>query len=70
MTKTPYEVRLDLLRMAQDQANARFYNQWEKALRKAERVQSEVPLNEAPEFPTAEQILAEAEKLKTFINNG
>lgn len=68
MTKTPYEVRLDLLKMAQDQANARFYNQWEQATRTAEISESKL-LTEVPEFPTAEQILMEATKLKSFVDS-
>lgn len=68
MTKTPYEVRLDVLRMAQDQANAKFYNEWEQASRKADISESKL-LTEVPEFPTAEQILIEAAKLKSFIDN-
>lgn len=68
MTKTPYEVRLDILRMAQDQTNAKFYNEWEQASRKADISESKL-LIEVPEFPTAEQILMEATKLKSFIDN-
>lgn len=69
MTKTPYEVRLDVLKMAQDQANAKFYNEWEQASRKAEISESKV-LTEVPEFPTAEHIITEANKLKSFVDNG
>lgn len=69
MAKSPYEIRLDVLRMAQDQANAKFYNEWEQASRKAEISESNL-LTEVPEFPTAEQILTEAGKLKSFIDHG
>jgi hypothetical protein len=68
MTKTPYEVRLEVLKMAQDQANAKFYNQWEQASRKADVNESATFLTEVPTFPTAEEILTEATKLKTFID--
>ncbi len=70
MTKTPYEIRLEVLKMAQDQANAKFYNQWEQAANKASINENAQFLTEVPEFPTAEQILAEAQKLKTFVDNG
>jgi hypothetical protein len=70
MTKTPYEVRLDLLKMAQDQANAKFFNQWETEARKAELNENASLLTEVPEFPTAEQIITEANKLKTFVDKG
>lgn len=69
MTKTPYEIRLDVLRMAQEQANQKFFNEWEQAVRKTELSEAKL-LTEVPEFPTAEQILTEANKLKTFIDNG
>jgi len=68
MTKTPYEVRLDVLKMAQDQANAKFYNQWEQASRKADMNENATFLTEVPTFPTAEEILTEATKLKSFID--
>ena len=70
MTKTPYEIRLEVLKMAQDQANAKFYNQWEQASRKADIHENASFLTEVPEFPNAEQILAEANKLKTFVDKG
>lgn len=68
--KSPYEIRLELLKMAQDQANAKFYNQWETAARKAELTENASMLTEVPEFPTAENILSEATKLKTFVDKG
>lgn len=68
--KTPYEIRLELLKMAQDQANAKFYNQWEQAARRAELTENASMLTEVPEFPTAESILTEANKLKTFVDKG
>lgn len=70
MTKTPYEIRLEVLKMAQEQANARYYSDWEKASRQAEINENATLLTEVPEFPTAEQILTEADKLKGFIDNG
>ena len=69
MTKTPYEVRLDVLKMAQDQVNAKFYNQWEQASRKADMNENVNFLTEVPTFPTAEEILTEAKKLKSFIDD-
>lgn len=68
--KSPYEIRLELLKMAQDQANQKFYNQWEQAAQKASITESAQYLTEVPEFPTAEQILTEAAKLKTFVDKG
>jgi hypothetical protein len=66
MSKTPYEIRLDLIKMAQDQLNQRYYNQFEVAKHNAQIASS--PLNEVPEFPSTEQLLLEAEKLKHFVD--
>jgi hypothetical protein len=63
MTKTPYEVRLEVLKMAQDQANAKYYSQCEQVYRKEPFASAEVPA-----FPTSEEILVEAQKLKTFVD--
>ena len=70
MTKTPYEVRLEVLKMAQDQANQKFYNEWNNAAEKARIQENAQYLTEVPTFPTAEQILIEANKLKTFVDGG
>jgi len=69
MTKTPYEIRLEVLKMAQDQANAKFYNQWEQAARAADNKDNATLLKEVPTFPTAEEILVEATKLKIFVDS-
>jgi len=52
--------------MAQDQLNQRYYNQFEVAKHNAQIASS--PLNEVPEFPSTEQLLLEAEKLKHFVD--
>ena len=66
MSKTPYEIRLDLIKMAQDQLNQRYYNQFEIKRHNAQI--ASVPINEVPEFPSTEQLLLEAEKLKQFVD--
>jgi len=66
MSKTPYEIRLDLIKMAQDQLNQRYYNQFEVARHNAQIASA--PLNEVPDFPSTEQLLLEAEKLKQFVD--
>jgi hypothetical protein len=68
MSKTPYELRLEMLKLAQDQANAKFYNEWDRAARKAEISEDVKLLTEVPEFPTSEQILLEASKFKKFVD--
>lgn len=66
MSKTPYEIRLELIKMAQDQLNQRYYNQFEVKRHNASIANQ--PLTEVPEFPSSEQLLLEAEKLKTFVD--
>lgn len=70
MTKTPYEIRLEVLKMAQEQANQKYYKEWETAAMKAQINENATFLTEVPEFPTSEQILTEANKLKTFVDKG
>lgn len=66
MSKTPYEIRLELIKMAQDQLNQKYYNQFE--VKRLNAQIENMPLTEVPEFPTSEQLLLEAEKLKSFID--
>lgn len=66
MSKTPYEIRLELIKMAQDQLNQKYYSQFEVARQKAD-IENR-PLTEVPEFPSSEQLLLEAEKLKAFVD--
>jgi len=70
MTKSAYEIRLEVLKMAQDQANQKFYNSWEQAAKKAEINENASYLTEVPEFPNADAIITEANKLKGFIDKG
>lgn len=64
MTKTPYEIRLELIKLAQDQLNQRYYSTLEK-IRDPATGQF---LEEVPQFPSTQQILMEAETLKSFID--
>jgi len=66
MSKTPYEIRLDLLRIAQDQMNQRYYNDLQIKTHNASI--SNTAINEVPEFPDAGKLLLEAEKLKAFVD--
>lgn len=66
MGKTPYEIRLELIKLAQDQLNQKYYQQYNTAVRNADIAQ--VRLDEVPEFPSTSQILLEAETLKQFID--
>jgi hypothetical protein len=64
MTKTPYEIRLELIKLAQDQLNQKYYSTLEK-IRDHETGHF---LEEVPQFPNTQQILMEAEILKSFVD--
>jgi hypothetical protein len=68
MIKTPYEIRLELLKMAQDQLTQRYYQKFEIVRRNADIAEAPLPLTEVPEFPSTKEILQEADLLKTFID--
>ena len=68
MSKTPYEIRLDLLKIAQEQMNQRYYSDLNVKTHNA--AVANVAINEVPEFPDAAQLLLEAEILKSFIDKG
>lgn len=70
ITKTPYELRLEMIKIAQDQQNANYYSAWEKAAKTADINENARMLTEVPQFPTTEQILTEAKKLKEFVDRG
>jgi hypothetical protein len=63
---TPYVLRMEMLKLAQDQVNARFYNAREA---RDVAINSKLPVPEAPTFPTTEEIIAEAAKLKSFVDS-
>lgn len=68
MSKTPYEIRLELLKMAQDQLNQRYYQKANFIQQNAAVKNEQVSLTEVPEFPSTKEILLEADVLKTFID--
>ena len=63
---TPYVLRMEMLKLAQDQLNARFYNAREA---RDIAINNMLTVPEAPTFPTTEEIIAEATKLKSFVDN-
>ena len=68
MSKTPYEIRLEILKMAQDQLNQRYYQKADHVRHNSSIKNEQVTLTEIPEFPTTKEILLEADVLKTFID--
>lgn len=75
--KTPFEIRLEVLKMAQDLYMSNWYANKEKAqteyqtkfqIAERDRVNFDEKL-EVPPFPSEEDIIAKAEKLNAFISN-
>lgn len=66
MSKTPYEIRLELLKLAQEQMNQRYYTNFQVTQHNASVANTTI--NEVPEFPDAAKLLTEAEILKSFID--
>ena len=75
--KSAYEVRLEVLKMAQDTEMQHYYanrenqmNRWQTAVETA-RIKNEYPpaMPDMPEFPTEEAIVKKAQFLSEFINN-
>lgn len=69
MTKTPYEIRLETLKLAQHQAHEAHRALWDKASAQAGINENTQYLTEVPEFPSSDQVLNEARKFQAFIDN-
>ena len=63
---TPYILRMEMLKLAQDQLNARFYNAREA---REYAITNSLTVPEAATFPSTEEIIAEAAKLKSFVDS-
>jgi hypothetical protein len=57
---------MEALKLANARAEQRFHAEWSRASNNA-AIKNEV-LTEVPTYPTTEDILLEAEKLKDFVN--
>lgn len=72
MSKTPFEIRLNLLDMAKDLAMQDFYTKKDIAMEEWHR-QSEIdrtiPAPQLGAFPTEEDIIAKAKMLNAFVSN-
>ena len=75
--KTPYEVRLEVLKMSQDVSMQHYYanrdaliDNWQSQVETA-RIRNEVPpeMPALPEFPSEQAIVEKAQFLSEFINN-
>lgn len=73
MSKTPYEIRLELLKLANEilvtpifQRREALLNEYHSKLTEENRQSVTFPT--LPEFPTTETIISEAERLNKFIS--
>jgi hypothetical protein len=73
MSKTPYEIRLELLTLAKEILQAPIYekrsqltNEYHSKLTDANR--DSLPFPTMPDFPSTTDIIAQAEQLKKFID--
>lgn len=66
---TPYLLRMEMIKVAQQRASEKFQAEWNAAAKKAELSENAMLLTEVPEYPNTEQLLNEAEKIKNFVNS-
>lgn len=77
MSKTPFEIRLQLLEMAKDMLATNYHNQtniiltdWGNNVAKSLENKEELPAKPVlPSFPTEEEIIQKATKLNAFVSN-
>lgn len=67
---TPYLLRMEMIKLAQQRQSEKFHMEWQNAATKAQINENALFLTEVPQYPTTEGILEEAKKLKAFIDKG
>jgi len=71
--KNGYEIRTDILAMAKDLVQTEYsmkFQGWEMSAQRDEKTGQIVTKVGMPEFPGLDQVLATAEKMYNFVNNG
>ena len=73
MSKTPYEIRLELLNLAKEILQAPVYEQRNKLIdeyhsKLTDANRSTLPFPTMPDFPSTTDIISKAEELKKFID--
>lgn len=67
-TKNAYEIRLEILRMAHDDATGRYYQKLDFLRRDADKFNKEMdPSLVESLFPTSDEIITKAEELYAFV---
>lgn len=78
MSKTPFEIRLELLRMAKEMLEADYFstkdklqNEWQIKVVRANETNEPLPLHPVfPMFPATSEVIEKAKALNTFVSNG
>lgn len=73
MSKTPYEIRLDLLRLAKESLFEPYYQErsaLEQQWHATHAIEPGTPYPKMPSAPTSEDVIAEAKKLNEFVSRG
>ena len=76
MSKTPYEIRLELLKMAKEMLEQDYFakrealqNEWNVKVGIAERFNTDVPpFPTLPDVPTEQEVIIKASALNEFIS--
>jgi hypothetical protein len=71
--KNGYEIRTEILDMAKGLVTEEFHSKfrgWEMSVAKDEKTGQVVTRVDMPQFPGLEQVLATAEKMYSFVNQG
>jgi hypothetical protein len=61
---------MEMIKLAQQRASEKFHMEWQNAANKATITESAQYLTEVPEYPDADKIIAEAKKMKDFVDKG
>lgn len=78
MSKTPFEIRLELLRMAKEMLEADYFStkdrlqtEWQIKVGRANETNEPLPQHPIiPPFPLATDVIEKAKTLNTFVSNG
>ena len=65
---TPYLLRMEMIKVAQQRASEKFHIEWSNAAENARINENASFLTEVPTYPTTDELLVEAKKLKGFID--
>ena len=65
---TPYLLRMEMIKLAQQRASEKFHMEWSNAASKAQINENAQFLTEVPEYPTTDTILEEAKKIQEFVD--